>query len=175
MLFQTPTSGLPSGSSSSYFHSGYATLYLVTVASLPSTFLLCLHDGQRYSPVFLSAPPLIQPRHFFFVSPTNVVRSFLHPSFFYDQLLHHMLVLVCPRFVGIPSQHFAWIGSGRTPSTPHTRVWLPLYQQTILTFFKSIFFTSCGQTTLVSTATCPSKKRGCAIAATSCQDSEPRR
>ena len=40
-----------------------------------------------------------------FVRATNVVQSFLRPSSIHDQLPHHIALLVCPRFVGLPSQH----------------------------------------------------------------------
>ena len=33
------------------------------------------------------------------------MQSFLHPSSFHDQLPQHIAVHVCPRFVGLPSQH----------------------------------------------------------------------
>ena len=94
-----------------------------------------------------------------FVRPTNVVRSFLHPSSFHDQLPHHMAMLMCPWVVGLPSQFRR--GSYHTPSfkTPHSCLAVHFFQQAILACFSSIFFTSCGQTTLMSTATCPSNSK----------------
>ena len=40
-----------------------------------------------------------------FLWPNNVVPSLLHPSSFHDQFSHHILVVVCPRFACLSSQH----------------------------------------------------------------------
>ena len=61
-----------------------------------------------------------------FVQPTNVVRSFLHPTSFHDQLPRHMSVLVCPRFSWLASQHrLDWLPPPLRPSTPDTCALLP--------------------------------------------------
>ena len=112
----------------------------------------------RTACVFSVPSSVSQPRHFF-VRPTNVVHSFLHPTSVHDQLRHHMAMLMRPRVVGLPSQYR--LGSNHTPSfnSSHSCLAAHFFQWTILACFNSIFFTSCGQTTLISTATCSSNSK----------------
>ena len=57
----------------------------------------------------------------------------------------------------------AWIGSTHALSFNSSNSCFPahLFQQTILACFRSIFFTSCGRTTLIFTAICPSNNNVC--------------
>ena len=69
-------------------------------------------------------------------------------------------VRVCPRFESFPSQH-SLDRSSHTPSFHSSHLlWLPISSnETNLACFRSIFFTSCRQTTLMSTATGPSNNK----------------
>ena len=143
-----PSTGLTSGSSSNYFHCQSSS----EVSALCSHFtklsgiwsLTFFHDARWYSLCFSVPSSFLQPRHFF---------SSDHPMSHSPFCTHAPTkCLITLRCLSVPSQHsLNWF---QPNSIPHTRVWLS-------TCFKSIFFTSCGQATLISTATCPSKNKVC--------------
>ena len=93
------TFGLTSGCSSNYFHSEDATRCIFAISSCLST---CWPSKVQpvLLPCFLLCCSL---ETLLFVRPLNVLRSFLHPSSFYDKFPHHIAVLVCSRFVGLSS------------------------------------------------------------------------
>ena len=76
-------------------------------------------------PVLLRAFIIVAASTFLFVRPPNVVSSFLHPSFFCHQLLRHISMLVCPRFIGFSKQHSldrpSWLVSEASSSHPAGR------------------------------------------------------
>ena len=121
-------------------------------------FLTSLHGGPKENQCFPVPSSLLQPRHFF--TSANVAHSVPHPSSFHGQP-HHIEVVVCPRLVGLSSQHrlkchhpnyfFQLLARVCLPTSSTRRSWL---------FKNSIFVTSCGQTTLMPTATGSSKKEG---------------
>ena len=111
--------------------------------SLP-VFFWCsrslLHDGQWYS---LCTS----------FRPTNECRTVFSAPILLSRP-------TCPRFVCLSSKHsLDRLQPYSLPSAPHARA-LPstLFQWTILACFKSIFFTSCGQITLMSTLWPPDAK-----------------
>ena len=55
-------------------------------------------DNGTLQPVLLCAFFFATAFTLLVVRPTNVVKSFLHPSFFHNQLSHHMSVLFRPHF-----------------------------------------------------------------------------
>ena len=62
-----------------------------------------------------------------FVRPTNVINSSLRPSFFHDQVPHHIAVLVCPRLGGLPSQHrLDWFQPTHAFKSLTLVCWLPI-------------------------------------------------
>ena len=131
----------------------------------PSTiwFLTSLRDGLWHSLRCSVPSPLSQSRH--------VLSS--------DQPILHVLFCTHPpsttsflitlRFLSfhtslVPSRSKDWISpSSHTPSfnSSHSCFAAHFLDKTKLTCFSSIFSTSCGQTTLIPTATCASNSKVC--------------
>ena len=88
----------------------------------------------------------------------NILQSFLQPTSFHIKLSHHIAMLLCPLFT-VFLRSIAIIGSSHSPffNSSHSCVAAHFLQQVVLTCLRSIFFTSCGQTTLMSTLFLPFK------------------
>ena len=102
------------------------------------------------------ASSLLLPRHFFSSGQPLSYNLFCTPTSFHDQLPRHMSVLLCPPVVGLSSQH------GLNFLQLLTLVLdCPFLLVDHLGSLQEHFFTSCGQTTLMSTATCSSNSKVC--------------
>ena len=91
-----------------HFQSSFVVLALLC-SHFPSPsetwFLTSLHDGQWYNVGFSVPSSLLQPRHFFTSDhPTSYTLVGKHPPST-TSFPRHIAVLVCPRFVGLSSQH----------------------------------------------------------------------
>ena len=86
----------------------------------------------------------------------------LHPPCFHKQFPRHSTVLVRPRSVSLLSQ-CGFTGSNQTPSfnASYSCLVANFLQQVVLACLGSIFLTSCGQTNLMSTFSCPSNIKVC--------------
>ena len=105
---------------------------------------------------------LLQPLHFFSSDqPVSYNLVCTHPPSTTSFLVACRCLSVHTSLVFLRST--GWVGSSHTPSfnPSHSCFAAHLFQRTILGRFTSIFFTSCGQTTLMSNATCPSNIKVC--------------
>ena len=120
-------------------------------------FLIFLHDGQWYTLCFSVPSSVSQPRHFSSSDhPLSYNLLCTHPPSTTSFLITLRCLSVHPSSV-FPQHSLAWL-QPHSLSTPHTREWLHKPSWLV---FTSIFFTSCVQTTLISTATHPSNSKVC--------------
>ena len=116
---------------------------------------LALHGTACASPMLSS---LLQPRHFFSSDHSMSYDLFsTHPS--------TTSFLITLRYLSVDGslvflRHKAWAPARLLLSTPHTRSSLPIsFNRLSLLVSDASSFTPCGQTTLMSTATCPSTNK----------------
>ena len=120
-----------------------------------SDLLSDVFDGQWYSLCSSVPSALLQPGHLY-VLPTGIVQPGMRKSSLHDNFPHHIAVLCLSTTCW--SSFAAW--PGLVPTTfllpfPHTRVRLHISsQRPSCLVSEASSFTSCGQTTLMSTATC---------------------
>ena len=117
-----------------------------------SVFYTSLHDVQCYSLRFSVPSSLLQPVSYILFRTLPSTTSFLNTSRCFSVTLHWLFL-----------RSMAWTGSSQTPpfNSSHACLAAHFFQQTIMACFRSIFLTSSGQTTFVSTTTCSSKIKAC--------------